>query len=371
VYVSLPSTNPPHRSLTPLSILSDEWSDLQYAYPGDNTTSSTNITNVYGNIKQLYLLKKRNRTLKTMLSFLGATYSTTFSPVLASPTLRQNFARTSVQLMLDLGFDGLDIDYEYVQNATEASSMISLLSEIRTAMTTASSNLSCDPFLLSYANPAGPLKYNQLNVSGMDPYLDFWNYMGFDYAGSWDTISGHSANLFPSEDNPLSTPFNTSEAMIYYLSSVSPSKINLGSPLYAHAFAGTSGPGTAFNGTGSEGSFDIAGTWDYKHLPVSGYNASVYNLKDVGASYSFDKERKYMISYDTPTIARQKAKWIQEMGLGGAMWWEISQDKNGTESLVGNTIEVFGGGEGLEGSVNHLSFPRSRYENLRNGFPGE
>ncbi|KAJ6039350.1 Endochitinase B1 [Penicillium canescens] len=47
-------------------ILSDTWADLQYAYPGDNTTAPGE--NVCGNIKQMFLLKKKHRHLKTMLS---------------------------------------------------------------------------------------------------------------------------------------------------------------------------------------------------------------------------------------------------------------------------------------------------------------
>jgi chitinase len=35
-------------------------------------------------------------------------------------------------------------------------------------------------------------------------------------------------------------------------------------------------------------------------------------------------------------MALKKVDYVRKMGLGGAMWWEISGDKNGTGSIVTN-----------------------------------
>ncbi|KAH8591649.1 glycoside hydrolase superfamily [Bisporella sp. PMI_857] len=349
--------------------LSDEWADLQYAYPGDDTSASG--TNLYGSLKQLYLLKKKNRTLKTLFSVGGWTYSPNFVAPLASPTLRSNLAKSAVKLMYNLGFDGINIDYEYVTDSTQAAQVVSLLKLLRQEMDAYAKNTSSSPFLLSFASPAGPLKYTLLDFKGMDQYLDFWDFMGFDYAGSWDTIAGHQANLFGATANQLGV--NTTSGIEYYATKgcISPSKINLGSPLYGRSFNNTKGPGTNFSGIGTEGSFGEAGVWDYKALPVPGYNAKVVELPEIGASYSFDKAKGYMISYDTPKIATQKAGWVKAVGLGGSMWWEISMDKSGSDSLVDATVAAYGGTAGLDKSENHLTYPLSGYQNLKNGFPGE
>lgn len=365
----LPSPSPPLYPLTHTrhSHLSDEWADIQYPYPGDNT--SANGTNLYGSIKQLYLLKKKNRSLKTMLSIGGATYSPNFVTPLASETMRKTLAQSAVQLMYNLGFDGIDIDYEYVTDATQAVQFVDLLKKLREEMDAYAKNTTSTPFLLSFASPAGPLKYTLLDFEGMDRYLDFWNFMGFDYAGSWDSISGHQANLFGADENELHV--NTTSGIEYYVEKgcVAPAKINLGCPLYGRSFNNTSGPGSNFTGIGTLGSFGEAGVWDYKALPIPGFNATVVELPAIGASYSYDAARKYMVSYDTPAIASMKAKFVNAMGMGGTMWWEISMDQTGAGSLIGATVSGYGGKTGLEGSENHLSYPLSVYDNLRAGMP--
>ena len=131
----------------------------------------------------MYLLKKQNRSLKTMLAILGYTYSPNMIPVLKSPTLRANFVSSAISLMTNLGFDGLDLDYEYVTSSTEAANVVSLLKDLRQAMTDVCAD-GDNPYLLSYASPAGPAKYSLLDFKGMDQYLDFWNFMGYDYSGS-------------------------------------------------------------------------------------------------------------------------------------------------------------------------------------------
>ena len=166
----------------------------------------------------------------------------------------------------------------------------------------------------------------------MDGYLDFWNLMAYDYAGSWDTKAGHQSNLYPSSSNAASTPFSTAKAIEYYrLQGISPSKIVLGMPLYGRAFASTNGVGQPFSGTGP-GSWE-QGVWDFKALPQQ--RAKEMVDEEIGASWSYDAEKRLMVSYDTTELAKQKVAFIKSETLGGVMLWESSGDKGGAESLIG------------------------------------
>lgn len=169
----------------------------------------------------------------------------------------------------------------------------------------------------------------------MDQYLDFWNFMGYDYSGSWDTIAGLLANVFNSTSNPNSTHFETNEAISDYITNgVQSSKLVLGMPLYGRSFNNTDGPGTPYAGLGEADMVNSweAGVWDYKALPRLG--AEVKADVQATGSWCYNAEERFMVSYDTPEIAKLKAEYIKLRGLGGGMWWETSADKLGSESLI-------------------------------------
>ena len=98
------------------------------------------------------------------------------------------------------------------------------------------------------------------------------------------------------------------------------------------------------------------------------------------ASWSYDPEKKEMVSYDSEEVAQRKGEWIKKEGYGGAMFWELSGDKGSTregmeggpgkepqpgQSLVKVVRQAMGGS--LDQSHNCLDYPRSKFENLRKG----
>ncbi|KAA8894481.1 glycoside hydrolase superfamily [Sphaerosporella brunnea] len=349
--------------------LSDTYSDLEKHYPTDSWNDVGN--NVYGCVKQLALIKRHNRHLKTLLSIGGWTYSPNFANPASTAQGRSTFASTAVTLMKDLGFDGIDIDWEYPQDATQAQNYVLLLEECRRQIDAYSAQYNHGKrMLLTVAVPAGPSNYSKLRMADMDKCLDFWNLMAYDFAGSWDTTAGHQANLYPSISNSESTPFSADTAVKAYIAGGVPSnKIVLGMPLYGRAFENTDGPGKPYTGVG-EGSWEN-GVWDFKALPQSG--AKEVNDPHMVASYSYNPTTRKMVSYDTPTIAAQKAAYIRAQNLGGGMWWELSGDQPITSprSLVNGTVAYLGGVKYLDQDLNTISYPQSKYDNMRAGFPNE
>lgn len=344
--------------------LTDPWSDTDKHYEGDNWNDVG--TNVYGCVKQLFLQKKRNRNLKVLLSIGGWTYSSNFAQPASTESGRQRFAETATRLLEDLGFDGIDIDWEYPKNADEAENFVKLLHETRKALDAAAAKRPGTRFYLTVACPAGPSNFEKLRIAEMDRVLDFWNLMAYDFAGSWDQRTAHQANLFPSRAHPEQTPFSAVAAIEHYTKhGVHPSKIVLGMPLYGRAFTDTAGPGHPYSGVG-EGSWE-QGVWDYKALPKP--DSTEYHDQEIGASWSYSASSRTMITYDTPAVVAQKAASVQDYGLGGGMWWESSGNKPaGNGDLIETFLTHSGGHSRLENVPNCLDYPESKYDNMRRRF---
>ncbi|KKY38337.1 putative glycoside hydrolase family 18 protein [Diaporthe ampelina] len=345
---------------------SDPYADLQKHYPADSWSDAGN--NAYGCVKQLYLLKKQNRQLKVVLSIGGWNDSPRFPAMAASATARETFARSAVKLVTDWGFDGVDLDWEYPENPAQASDFVKLLAELRRQLSAwTAANAPGYRFLLTVASSAGPEHYSVLDLREADRYLDSWNLMAYDYAGSWDTTSGHQANLFTSPGSPGATKYSTDQAIKDYVAKGVPaSKILLGLPTYGRAFDSTGGPGQSFHGVGpGSAALQTPGLWLYKDLPRPGA-AELYD-ETAGASYSYDPLSRELISYDNVRSAKKKGSYLKEKGLAGSFFWEASGDKQGAESLVGTLAEELGK---LNGQQNLLGYPTSQYDNIRNGLPG-
>ncbi|KAI9640755.1 Chitinase 4 [Ciborinia camelliae] len=346
------------------SFMTDSFADVEKRYPTDSLNATG--TNMYGSIKQLYLHKKKNRQMKTLLSVGGWTYSPTFPNATSTEATRAEFVRSAVKLVTDHGFDGLDIDWEYPTNAVEATNFVSLVKALREGFDAHSAaHASGYHFLITAATSAGPLKYNILKLGEMNKYVDKFFLMAYEYSGAFSNFTGHDANLYLSKKNPTSTEFDTQSAIAGYLAAgVTPSKLVMGMPLYGKSFLNTDGLGKTYNGTGP-GSWE-AGIWDYKALPKVG--AIEHYAHEVVGSFSYDNATRELISYDTVKSVTAKSDYIMEKGLGGAMFWESSMDKTGNQSLLGATQSALAN---LDQSQNLLDYSTSPYANLVAGMPNE
>jgi chitinase len=294
-----------------------------------------------------------------MMAIGGWTWSTNFAAVAASASTRKTFAKSSVTIMKDWGFDGIEVDWEYPANEKEAKDMVLLLQAVRAELDTYSAkHANGYHFQLSIAAPAGPDHYKLLRLKELGQVVDHISLMGYDFAGSFSNYTAHQTNLYPNPTNPKSTPFSIDVAIRAYLKGGVPAeKLVLGMPVYGRGFTGTNGLGKTFSGIG-KGSWE-AGVWDYKDLPRA--NATVKYDKFAHAAYSWDPSSKELISFDTPGTVAGKVNYLKGLGLGGSKFWEASADRKGKQSLIGTSKNALGP---MDRTQNCLSFPNSQYKNI-------
>lgn len=319
----------------------DEWCDIQM--PLDSINGNGNVT---GSLQQLYQLKQRNRKLKVIMSIGGWGTSDSFTAIMGDASKARNFLLSSIAMVKEYGFDGIDIDWEYPRNKTEARQLVKLLYQLRVELHSFSPSM-----VLTFAAPGGDDNIQILDLKQMDQYLSFWNVMCYDFNGSgWSSKTGYHSNLFGSNgDNNL----NCADIIGKYTKSGIPSnKLMLGMPLYARTFelsnASNPGIGQPFTRAGGEG------TADYKKLAT---DIEKFDSRKVSA-YSYNPSNGKWSGYDNPQSARIKAQWSKLSNLAGGFWWDSAGDEISNErSLVKNYVDQLGGIQSLDTSLNHLDYP--------------
>lgn len=271
---------------------------------------------------------------------------------------RKRFAESAAHHVINLGLDGIDLDWEYADTPEKAQQYVDILRAVRLELDSVALKTGLDrhTFGLSVAAPGSVWYAKHLKIAEMDQYLSFWNVMAYDFAGSWSPQSGHQSNLYGGE-------ISADSIVSYYINNgVASDKLILGMPIYGRAFAGTDGlnkPYTSVGeGTQEEGSWE-KGVWDYKKLPRPGYE-EVYD-DECKAAYLYNKETKTLVTYDTVDVVKNKAQYVKQRNLGGGMWWESSADKQGDESLV----KAFTEGIQLDTDENCLQYPMSEWRNIQ------
>ncbi|KAF0694495.1 hypothetical protein As57867_014575, partial [Aphanomyces stellatus] len=353
--------------------LFDAEAAVNHRYLDHGDPNNTDTTNAYGNFGQINKLKRQFRNTRFGLSIGGWTLSDQFSGIASTETGRRTFAKSSVDLMLDLGLDFIDLDWEYPveggndqppvpHRPDDIKNYVALLKAIRDEYKRV-------PFKaeLSVASPAGPSYYSHWDFPSICGQLDHINIMTYDFSGSWNTVVDHMANLYPDPNNPSGEGFSAHGAVQAYIQGGCPSeKIVLGVPLYGYSFEGTTGLYGKFTQPTVGSWKDSLGTWDYKDLPQQG--ATEYFDDVTKAAYSYDAAKKIWTSYDSPKSFAAKLAYIKQYNLGGTMYWASDADaKAGSARSLVTQAYNFYGQANMAFSTNNLDYPTSHYVNIRNG----
>jgi endoglucanase len=316
--------------------------DLWY-YPPDDPRSAQTI---WGNFNQLALLKEKYPHLRISIAVGGWTLSDHFSTVTSTEAGREAFAASIVEFLTTYQvFDGIDFDWEYPGGGGESGNSASpedgvnyalLLADVRAHLDDLGSRLGRS-YEISVASPAGLDKIATFNLPGLAPSVDFFNVMTYDFHGTWEDTTGHQSAFL---GDPNGYDIRTA-VQAYLDAGVPAAQIVLGAPLYTRAWSGVA--------DGGDGGYDEpasgaapgtyeAGNYDYKDLLGqinAGIGWEIYWDDNAQAAYVYNAELDIFSSFETTTSIALKAEWAEAMGLGGMMFWDLSNDAIGSrDSLV-------------------------------------
>ena len=284
-------------------------------------------------ISKVIALKKVNPNLKVLYSIGGWVWSNKFSHVAAYPEAREQFAISSVKLMKKHGFDGVDLDWEYPGQRGEDNdfrpsdkdNFTLLIAEIRNQLENAGTTDNTH-YLLTIATGADQTYVDNTDLGKAHEYLDFINVMCYDYYHGWHYQTGHHANLYPSEKEKFAGNSGQEAINRFIKIGVPANKLVMGIPFYGRQWGKVSlGNNGLYQNAMSSGI--IVPYWDIVEKVKSGNYKKGYD-DSAKASYLWNATDSIFISWETPKDIELKVNYIKEKGLGGAMFWEYSLDKD-------------------------------------------
>lgn len=236
----------------------------------------------------------------------------------ASAANRAIFVSNLLATMDDLGFDGLDLDWEPLESSDQTN-FRALAQALRTARPNILLTVPLGWINNNFAGNPDPF------YASLAPLFDQINIMSYDMAGGWDGWqSWHSSALSGAGG---STPTSIETSVDYYRRAGVPrSRLGIGIPFYGTCWQGVSAPRQ--NG-GTVIASDNA--LSYHNIMQSYFSANRYqwdavaNVPWLGSTTRFGPAQCNFLSYDDEASIAAKGAYTRRQGLGGTIIWTISQ----------------------------------------------
>ncbi|MDR0270447.1 glycosyl hydrolase family 18 protein [Paenibacillus sp.] len=309
-----------------------------------NKIISIEEQNDEANYAYLQSLKSKNANLK-ILNSVGGWGADGFSDAALTAESRNTFADSIIEYVEKYDLDGIDLDWEYptqdaggiVKGRPEDKENFTLVLKLIREKLNVLGLEKNKYYELTIAAGATQSYLKGAEISEVAKYVDNINLMTYDLAGGWMDNTDHHTNLFGRD-------LSVDSAVKLYLSQGVPAeRLVIGAAFYGHMW-------TDVKSTDNHGLRQKAkGSWE---TPSYGTTITLYN-KETGFDRYWDDVAKapYLfngntfLSYDDPESLSEKAKYVLDHKLGGAMFWEYSQDNTGvllttlSDSLHGKTYE--------------------------------
>ncbi len=274
-------------------------------------------------IKKLVSLKKRNKSLKVLLSLGGWGGCKTCSDVFSSPDARKEFSQSVLNLSKTYGTDGIDLDWEYPvvegypDHAFKPGDKQNFTALVRELRQTLGKN-----YEISFA-AGGFQKFLDEAVEWKEVMkdVDRVNLMTYDLVNGNSTVTGHHTAMYSSPEQHESTD----NAVKYLIKiGIPANKLVIGAAFYGRMWENV--PATR-NGLYQSGKFKRGVDYKNFNTELATSKGFVSYWDDVTkAPYSHNAQEKLFITYDDKRSMELKTKYVADHHLNGIMFWELTND---------------------------------------------
>jgi len=281
-----------------------------------NSRDAATITN-------LVALKKRNPSLKVLLSLGGWGGCETCSDVFSTEKGRKEFSQSVLQLNKFFKSDGIDLDWEYpvvegypghMFTPADKQNFTALIKELRKTLGS--------EYEISFA-AGGFQKFLEQAVEWKDVVsdVDRINLMTYDLINGYSTTTGHHTALYNTPDQKESTD----NAVKYLIKiGVPANKIVIGAAFYGRMWENVP---SARNGLYQSGKFKMGINYNRFKKDLTVEKGFVAYWDDVAkAPYAYNAGQSLFVTYDDKRSMELKTKYVADQKLNGIMFWELTND---------------------------------------------
>ena len=318
-------------------VLTDEYADFQIATLPE--LSGLSYAEPYaGVIGALFILKLKNPHLKVGVSVGGWGRDANFPIVSADKNKKENFANNIVKFIEYLGYDFVDIDWEYPSTSADTENFTLFLKAIREKLDALEQKLG-KHYELSIAMSASPTMMDKIQYVKVLQIVDFSNMMTYDLAGGYNSYTAHHTALYTNEaynhqtmDARYSADLCIRHLEEKYGSSIEMKKVLVGVAPYNRGWAGVKNDGLDPDNPGlyasaNPNSFEEnIGIYQIPEL-MKQLALNEYFDEKAKAAYYYSPTKGIFLTIDNEKSATAKGNYVRDKDLGGLIAWEASLDR--------------------------------------------
>ncbi|KAL3443269.1 killer toxin alpha/beta [Aspergillus insuetus] len=281
-------------------------------------------------------LKSKKPSLKTWIAVGGWSFNdainspntrTAFSDMASSAASRRTFINSLLHFMQTWGFDGVDLDWEYVGaddlggTPNDTANFVELLRDMKNAFQ--------GRYGISVTLPASYWYLRWFDLQSMQEHINFFNIMTYNIHGVWDASHKITSPYIRPHTNLTEIKLSLD---LLWRNDVDPSRVNFGLGWYGRSFTlkdpACNQPNCIFSYGGKPGectnSSGLLSNSEIRRIITENDLTPTLDVEAAVKWISWDTNQ--WVSYDDGETTQMKIAEANKLCLGGVLIWAVDLD---------------------------------------------